>query len=73
MKKRLLCAQVFVLVAGILFFTEGVSADILQVGTVGGITSPPAGAPATNTISALTVVPTNFGTLHDSVSGMVRR
>ncbi|MDA3926081.1 MAG: hypothetical protein PF904_15405 [Kiritimatiellae bacterium] len=71
MKTRLFCLQFIVLVAGILFFTQSNMAAVLQVGTVGGTTSPTAGGPATNTISALTVVPANFGALHDSASGMV--
>jgi len=71
MKLRLFCGPVFVLAAGVVFLTGSVSAGLLQVGTVGGTTSPPAGAPATNTISALTVIPANFGALYDGVSGMV--
>ncbi len=71
MNLRLFCAHVFVLTSGMLFFAVNSSAGILQVGTVGGITTPPAGGPATNTISALTVVPANFGALYDSSSGLV--
>lgn len=70
MKKHVLYAQI-TLVAIILFIVEGVFAAILQVGTIGGTTTPPAGGPATNTIAALTVVPSNFGALYDSTSGMV--
>ncbi|MDD2600917.1 MAG: hypothetical protein PHO37_17120 [Kiritimatiellae bacterium] len=64
-------AQVFLLTVGTWLLAESAAGGILQVGTIGGITKPLAGGPATNSIPALTVIPENFGALYDSISGLV--
>jgi len=60
--------------ASVAVLAAGVSrAEVLQVGG-GGTTAPGAwtsGAPVSNVITALTVVPANFGALYDSASGRV--
>ena len=67
-------ARLVTLATGAVLVAGLAQAAVLQVGTGGGTTAPgvwTSGAAVSNAFTALTVVPGNFGPLHDSASGKV--